>query len=220
MNYASSKVYLKVIWVFSFYFLMLIFTSGYAASISHSLSNSSVCSASNESLYTKYTKVIARLGHTQSIAPYLDAVNKKDEKNTIKNINNQLDSQDENSSKNFKISLSMNSQMNYQMDYTVHTAQLSSGVVQVKSLKMKDIMQPIYIIGDDSLSKQWLDRYARRLKAIHALGFIVNVNSNDAYFSITKKYGIKPLPVNGAAFAKRFGIQHYPVLISQYGIEQ
>ncbi len=108
----------------------------------------------------------------------------------------------------------------YQMNYAVHTKELTPDSIKSSIVDIKNLTQPIYIIGDDDLSKAWLTKYNERLKSLHAVGFIVNVKNNESYLGLSEQFNIQPIPVNGAAFKKRLGIKHYPVLISRYRIEQ
>jgi len=76
------------------------------------------------------------------------------------------------------------------------------------------------VIKNGKLSKNWVKKYKDRLNALKATGFIVNVSSNESYLQFSKEFGFNPIPINGKEMAERFGIKHYPVLISQHLIEQ
>jgi len=106
------------------------------------------------------------------------------------------------------------------MNLSVHTKGLSPGIVQPRDIKAPLLAQPIYIVGNDDLSKTWLKKYASRLKSIHAVGFIVNVDSNKDVQALEKRFDLTLIPINGTALMKRFNLTHYPVLISQHRIEQ
>tara|TARA_R110000868_G_scaffold266583_1_gene525846 strand:- start:61582 stop:62073 length:492 start_codon:yes stop_codon:yes gene_type:complete len=106
------------------------------------------------------------------------------------------------------------------ISYAIKTPGLTPGLVSSRAVHLPSLMHPIYIIGDDALSKQWLSRYHATLEKQQALGLIVNVKNKESYDTLVKQYGIHPLPVNGGVLAKHFKITHYPVLISQHAIEQ
>lgn len=106
------------------------------------------------------------------------------------------------------------------LNLSVHTQGLSPGIVPSRTIKARLLSQPIYIIGDDDFSKAWLKKYARQLKMIHAVGFIVNVDSNEKFKALEKHFDLTLIPINGSAIMKRFDVMHYPVLISQHRIEQ
>jgi integrating conjugative element protein (TIGR03765 family) len=103
---------------------------------------------------------------------------------------------------------------------SVHTKTLTPGHVKTRHVDLPLLAKPIYIIGDDALSEKWLATYAHRLKALHASGYLVNVSNKAAYAVLVQQSGLHPTPINGAALQKRFGLRHYPVLISQHEIEQ
>jgi integrating conjugative element protein (TIGR03765 family) len=145
------------------------------------------------------TQVIANLGRTESTAPYLE----------------QLMQTNEN-----KKPAETPQPTTYKVNYVVHTKELTPGVVKRREVSFKNFSQPIYIVGDDELSKNWLRKYESRLNNLKATGFIVNVNSNASYLRLSKELGVNPIPINGKEMAEHFGIKHYPVLISQHLIEQ
>jgi integrating conjugative element protein (TIGR03765 family) len=145
------------------------------------------------------TQVIANLGRTESAAPYL--------KQLMQVNGNQKP-------------IKTTQPTTYEMNYVVHTKELTPGVVKRRKVSFKNFSQPIYIVGDDELSKNWLKKYKDRLNGLKATGFIVNVSSNKSYLQFSKEFGVNPIPINGKEMAEHFGIKHYPVLISQHLIEQ
>jgi integrating conjugative element protein (TIGR03765 family) len=108
----------------------------------------------------------------------------------------------------------------YESYYTEQSKNLTIGKVKSQTINIKNLPQPIFIIGSDEKSLNWLDKYHSRLKKIKAIGFIVNLKNSDEYKKISGKYKLPLFPINGDAFADKFNIHHYPVLISQHRIEQ
>jgi len=108
----------------------------------------------------------------------------------------------------------------YKLYYHIESTKITSGTVKSRKASFPGLPKPIFIVGDDAVSLQWLDKYAEHLKKIDAVGFIVQLKDYEAYKVITDKYKLQLLPTNGDAFVKRFQIQHYPVLISSNLIEQ
>ena len=115
---------------------------------------------------------------------------------------------------------SIKSKRPYQFDFTSTSKDLTIGPVKTRKIKAKSLIHPFFIVGTDKESMKWLRDYAPRLKALHAVGIVVNVKDNKSYEKLAKTYGLHLLPISGDALAKKFGIQHYPVLISQHLIEQ
>ena len=97
---------------------------------------------------------------------------------------------------------------------------LSEGTVRERKVNNPSMAHPIYIVGTGKQSLKWLEKVAHRLKGLDAQGFAVNVPNNSAYQKLVRLSGLHPTPVDGDIFAKRFGIHHYPVLISKHWIEQ
>ncbi|EYS96976.1 hypothetical protein CF68_18250 [Cupriavidus sp. SK-4] len=79
---------------------------------------------------------------------------------------------------------------------------------------------PLFLIGDDDRSRAWLLQRRGALKALHAVGLVVNVVSPDALATLRRLApGLMLSPVSGDDLAQRLGIRHYPVLITSTGIE-
>jgi integrating conjugative element protein (TIGR03765 family) len=108
----------------------------------------------------------------------------------------------------------------YESYYTEQSKNLTPGKVKSQTVNIKNLHQPIFIIGSDEKSLNWLDKYHSQLKKINAIGFIVNLKNPDEYKKISGKYKLPLFPINGDALADKFNIHHYPVLISQHRIEQ
>ena len=108
----------------------------------------------------------------------------------------------------------------YTFDDVTYSHLLSEGKVATRSINVPTLSQSIFIVGTDKHSLNWLKRYHRKLTALHAIGVVVNVKSNAAYQHLVTTTHLHLLPINADALAKRFGIHHYPVLISHQLIEQ
>ena len=108
----------------------------------------------------------------------------------------------------------------YTFDDVTYSPLLSEGRVVTRSINVPSLSQPIFIVGTDKHSLSWLKRYQRKLNALHATGIVVNVESNAAYQHLVALTHMHLLPINADALAKRFGLHHYPVLISHHLIEQ
>ncbi len=102
----------------------------------------------------------------------------------------------------------------------IRTPELSPGPLEVRSLSMPG-MRSIFLIGDDDLSRRWLALRRDQLIQLNAVGYVVNITSGAAWNDLqAQAAGLELLPVSGSDLAVRLGISHYPVLISEKGLEQ
>ena len=82
-------------------------------------------------------------------------------------------------------------------------------------------LPPIFLIGDDVLSRAWLKDRLATLRALHAVGLIVEVRTFAELQSLRRSApGLTLEPVSGDDLARRLGFHHYPVLITATGLEQ
>jgi len=80
---------------------------------------------------------------------------------------------------------------------------------------------PMFLIGSDPLSTRWLLYHRARLAKIGAIGLIVEVPDEAALQRIIAlAAGLTLLPASGSDLVKSLSLTHYPVLITQDGIEQ
>ena len=102
----------------------------------------------------------------------------------------------------------------------VRSAKLSAGPVDARVLSAPGL-QPIFLIGDDASSRQWLIQRAAVLRELNAVGLVVNVESSTALEELRQlAAGLQIAPTSGDQLAELLGLQHYPVLITATGLEQ
>ena len=97
---------------------------------------------------------------------------------------------------------------------------MSVGKVVSQSVNFK-LPTPIFLIGSDQTSIDWLKQYKDRLTALGAKGFLIQASSLDDVKNIKSIAG--SLSVNilpNSNIGQSFGVTHYPVLISSHLIEQ
>lgn len=96
----------------------------------------------------------------------------------------------------------------------------SVGVVQPRHFQLPGAL-PLFLIGADETSYQWLTKHRDTLMTLNATGMMINVATLD---EITKAREIVPtlsiLPVPADTLADRLGIHHYPLLLTESGISQ
>lgn len=102
----------------------------------------------------------------------------------------------------------------------VRSRWLSPGVVTRQPLEAPGLM-PFFVVGDDDLSRTWLQERAPGLRQLNAVGLVVNVGSIEALVALRQLVpGLALAPVSGDDLAERLALRHYPVLITATGIEQ
>ncbi len=102
----------------------------------------------------------------------------------------------------------------------VRSPSLSPGEVSRRVVQAPGL-RPIFLIGDDDLSKAWLRARLPLLRRIKATGFVVNVSTTAALQVLRQLAGgLELVPASGADLAQRMQIKHYPVLITASSIEQ
>lgn len=102
----------------------------------------------------------------------------------------------------------------------VKSALLSPGRVERRSIQAPGL-QPIFLVGDDELSRTWLRQRAASLLALNAIGLVVNVDTAQGLARLRDLApGLTLSPVSGDDLAQRLGVRHYPTLITPTGIEQ
>lgn len=98
---------------------------------------------------------------------------------------------------------------------------MTPGTVTSKSIGIKSLERPVFIIGADKLSAGWLQRHRQRLQTLHAIGLVVNVNHRVQLAQLQAiGIGLDMHALPGSSLAKQFALVHYPVLISATRIEQ
>jgi len=105
--------------------------------------------------------------------------------------------------------------------FPINTSAMTPGTLAGVSKPTIFFTQPIFIIGSDALSKQWLQQNREQLKADHAIGFLVQAQ-NQADIDAMKQLadGLLLIPASGNIFAQKLKLSHYPVLITKEGMVQ
>ncbi|TNL04620.1 integrating conjugative element protein [Kosakonia cowanii] len=102
----------------------------------------------------------------------------------------------------------------------VSTPELSPGAVPSRPLQLPGL-PPVFVVGDDDMSRAWLQQRGTELKRMGATGMVVNVRTEEALDSLR---GLVPdtemVPVRGGDLAQRLKLTHYPVLITADGLAQ
>lgn len=97
---------------------------------------------------------------------------------------------------------------------------LSPGIVERRTIQVPRL-SPLFLVGDDERSKAWLRHRADKLRALSAVGLVVNVEIPEGLTNLRRLApGLRLSPISADDLARRLGLNHYPVLITATGIEQ
>lgn len=83
------------------------------------------------------------------------------------------------------------------------------------------LAQPVFLIGADPLSKDWLAHNRARLEALDAIGLLVEAESPADLEDIAELAGVLPIvPAPATELAAVLKLRHYPVCITGTGLWQ
>lgn len=91
------------------------------------------------------------------------------------------------------------------------TSKSSAGKVCNRTITHIDFSNPIFIIGDDATSHQWLLDNAKKLEEERALGFVANVNTTKQLQTLQLLIKAPLLPANVDDLMALFQENHYPL---------
>jgi len=98
---------------------------------------------------------------------------------------------------------------------------MTPGRVRARRIDRPGLIRPVFIVGADPISLQWLHIHAAQLKKHQATGIAVNVeNAHQLKRLQNAAGGITISPVPGQKIARQLSLSHYPVLVSKTRIEQ
>jgi integrating conjugative element protein (TIGR03765 family) len=101
----------------------------------------------------------------------------------------------------------------------VRSTRLSPGTITPRAIHVPGLA-PMFLIGDDSRSRAWLRANAEKLHSLRAIGFVVQVESEEALRSLRRVApNLMLVPASGDDLAQRLGLKHYPVLVTATSIE-
>lgn len=106
----------------------------------------------------------------------------------------------------------------------IRTPRLTPGPVAPRPLNLPNgatLPRPLFLIGADRLSREWLMTHRERLVAIQAIGMLVHAETPADLEAIAMLAQDLPiLPASANDIAESLDLDHIPVLISRHGIEQ
>lgn len=102
----------------------------------------------------------------------------------------------------------------------VKSALMTPGPVTARAIQAPNLT-PIFIVGDDDLSRRWLLERKESLQQMGAIGLVVQVDCLERLQALQNLVpDLRLSPVSGDDMAQRLNLAHYPVLITSTRIEQ
>lgn len=101
----------------------------------------------------------------------------------------------------------------------VYSSSFTAGSVQSHAIQLDGLEQPLFVMGDDAFSIQWFKGNEDKLKRLHAVGIIVNVDQHQ----LNRLQENTSLPLIAASVdGLEFFVpeQHYPFIITSQRVEQ
>lgn len=103
----------------------------------------------------------------------------------------------------------------------VRSPALTPGIIQSRVIDRPGLDFPVFIVGHDKLSLEWLQHNRKQLIRHHATGIVVNVENQEQLRHLRQVAdGLEINPVPGDKIARQLELARYPVLISKNRIEQ
>lgn len=101
----------------------------------------------------------------------------------------------------------------------VHSPRLTAGTEKARVIAIEGL-SPFFLIGDDATSRAWLLARRDALRALQAIGFMVEVHTAADLQALRQLApDLTLVPASADDLAQRLDIRHYPVLITPTAIE-
>jgi integrating conjugative element protein (TIGR03765 family) len=106
--------------------------------------------------------------------------------------------------------------------FPIRTPNLTPGLAPTRTVQLPQVAQrPLFLVGSDRFSRAWLSQHAQRLKALGAVGFLVQADTPREFEEIKAiAPGIPIVALHAGELARILDLTHYPVLVSSGRIEQ
>ena len=75
--------------------------------------------------------------------------------------------------------------------------------------------QPLFVVGDDEDSRDWLRAHKDLLQKLHALGFVTNVNKASRLHALEALAGMPLQPVDIDGLSELLQVEHYPYVLNE-----
>jgi len=103
----------------------------------------------------------------------------------------------------------------------ITTPSMQPGKITVTPKALRYLQRPLFLVGADQVSKDWLAEKREQLARIGAVGLLVEAKDRQEVEAVLKiAEGLRLVPASAEGFATRLGLTHYPILLSKEGWEQ
>ena len=112
-----------------------------------------------------------------------------------------------------------NGQLAFKLPIT--TPSMQPGKVTASPKALRYLQQPLFLVGADQVSRDWLAERREQLIQLGAVGLLVEAKDRqevEAVLAIAE--GLRLVPASAEGFAAKLGLTHYPILLSKEGWEQ
>ena len=110
-------------------------------------------------------------------------------------------------------------QLPFNLPITTPSMQPGKATVTPKALRY--LQRPLFLVGADQVSKDWLAEKRELLARIGAVGLLVEAKDRQEVEAVLKiAEGLRLVPASAESFATQLGLTHYPILLSKEGWEQ
>ncbi|STX50936.1 integrating conjugative element protein, PFL_4695 family [Legionella busanensis] len=93
------------------------------------------------------------------------------------------------------------------------TSQAQVGHITKRKIDLSSFSQPLFILGGDPFSFNWLKEHATELEEKHAIGFITNIDNSSRLEEFQRLTKAPLLPANIDELLVIFHENHYPFII-------
>lgn len=102
------------------------------------------------------------------------------------------------------------------LDYRLPVkSKATRGLVTRHHINFSGFSTPIFIIGDDPVSKTWLIEHAAQLRQLHALGFITNIKNPETLHALQTEFDLPLLPADVDDLMFVLEVNHYPLMMNE-----
>lgn len=103
----------------------------------------------------------------------------------------------------------------------IRTSNLVPGRTTTRDAYFPNLAMPLFVVGADPLSLAWLKQWRTALVKVGAVGWVVQAENEQELRAVAEAgAGLRFMAAPGNALTGVFGIEVYPVLISERAIEQ
>ena len=112
-----------------------------------------------------------------------------------------------------------NRQLPFKLPIT--TPSMQPGKVTVTPKALRYLQRPLFLVGSDQKSRNWLAEKREQLIYIGAVGLLVEAKDRQEVEAVlTIAEGLRLVPASAEGFATKLGLSRYPILLSKEGWEQ